>query len=120
MGTEHWLINKSNKTLFELGKGSFVYAFRPDENEAALFLYQDSFIKYFVDYLVEDYYKHEVSTFLLSKKEAIEYFTLIASIGSLEDYSEYILSQNKFYKQDLSFIDFGLPISKLRIILFYL
>lgn len=46
MGIEYTLVNKKNKTLFELGKGPWYDIFPPNENDSPKFLYRDTFTIY--------------------------------------------------------------------------
>jgi len=53
MGIEYTLINTSNHTMYELGRGIFHDIFNPLPEDSPKFLYREAFIPYFMDFVNE-------------------------------------------------------------------
>lgn len=71
MGIEYTLANTRNKTMFELGKGIYSTVMDPTPEDAPLFLYRETFIPYFVEYMRECYAPLD--------EKAIQYQTQLAN-----------------------------------------
>ena len=77
MGIEWTLVNHQNKTMYELGKGPLYDVMKPAPEDAAAFLYRETFVPYFVEFCQ----KHWRYAFEIEQEpgENVRYWTELAN-----------------------------------------